>query len=276
MKTKCSNKKDLNVIVMNDMCSYGKVSLTVNIPVLSAFSVKVSPLPTVLLSNHTQFSSFCAFDMTEYLFPIVEELKKRNAVFNAFYIGWLGKVSQVDLAVSIIKDFNIPLTIVDPILGDNEKLYSSITDEQVSNMKKLIKHADIIVPNTTEFSALLGLPIDKKPSIETIKENIETLREYGPKNIVVTSVEEGDNVGTLCYCEDGSIFTHLLPKLPIHTPGTGDAFGSSLLGYLLTGDNLETATKKATNFLHEAVSKVCESDFDRSFGIPIENYLHLL
>ncbi len=268
-------KKDLNVIVMNDMCSYGKVSLTVNIPVLSAFSIKVSPLPTVLLSNHTQYPSFCAFDMTKYLVEIIKEIKKLKVKFDAFYIGWLGDRAQVDLAISIIEDFNIPITLIDPILGDNEKLYSPITNEQVSNMRELIKYGDIIVPNTTEFSALMGLDINEKPSINTIKENIYKLRDLGPKNIIVTSVVENEKVGTMTLAND-KITTHLLSKLPIHIPGTGDAFASSFLGYLLRSMSIEEASVKATDFLHKSVSQALRNDNDRTYGIPIEDYLDLL
>ena len=266
---------DLNVIVLNDICSYGKVSLTINIPVLSAFSIKVSPLPTVLLSNHTQYSSFCAFDLTDYLFKIVEELKLRDAKFDAFYIGWLGHEKQVDLAVSIIKDFNIPLTMVDPILGDNEHLYTPITDKNVENMIRLLKHADIVIPNTTEFNALLSKPLDKKPSLDEIKSNIKELEALGPKKIVVTSIEVDGKVGSLC-SDNGKMSEYLQPKVPIHIPGTGDAFGSALLGYMLKGASLEEATDKATLFMYKSVKAAKDENDDRIFGIAIEKRLSLL
>ena len=76
--------KNLNVLLLNDLCSYGKASLTVNIPVLSHFGIKVSPLVSVILSNHTAFDSFCAFDLTNELEKIVDELKRKNPKFDAF------------------------------------------------------------------------------------------------------------------------------------------------------------------------------------------------
>ena len=90
-----NNKNNFNVLLLNDLCSYGKASLTVNIPVLSYFGIKVSPLISVILSNHTAFESFCAFDLTNELERIVEELKKRNPKFDAFYVGWISSGKRV-------------------------------------------------------------------------------------------------------------------------------------------------------------------------------------
>ena len=102
-------KKDLNVLLLNDLCSYGKASLTVNIPILSYFGIKVSPLVSVLLSNHTAFESFCAFNLTEQLEKIVGELKIRNPKFDAFYVGWIASGKQPDIVIDIIKSFDISL-----------------------------------------------------------------------------------------------------------------------------------------------------------------------
>ena len=73
---------NFNVLLLNDLCSYGKASLTVNIPVLSHFGIKVSPLISVILSNHTAFESFCAFDLTQQLEKIVEELYHQRISFS--------------------------------------------------------------------------------------------------------------------------------------------------------------------------------------------------
>ena len=107
------NKKDLSVLIINDLCSYGKASLTVNIPVLSAFGVKVSPLISVLLSNHTAFETFCAFNLTEELEAIVKELKLRKPKFDAFYIGWLSSGKQPEIVIDIIKHFNFKTVLLD-------------------------------------------------------------------------------------------------------------------------------------------------------------------
>ena len=266
---------NFNVLLLNDLCSYGKASLTVNIPVLSHFGIKVSPLVSVILSNHTAFESFCAFDLTEQLEKIVEELKIRKPNFDAFYIGWIASGKQPSIVVDIIKHFNINTILIDPILGDNGKLYPSMSNEHVNSMKELIKYANIATPNITELAILL----DKDPFInyseEEIKDMAGKLALMGPKTVIVTSVPKDDNIGCLCY-QSNNIITSYYPKINISIPGTGDAFGSSLLGYILKGDSIENALKKATKFIYDCVEASIKDNDDRVYGIAIEKRLNLL
>ena len=268
-------EKDLNVLLLNDLCSYGKASLTVNIPILSYFGIKVSPLISVLLSNHTAFESFCAFNLTDQLEKIVEELKIRNPKFDAFYVGWIASGKQPDIVIDIINHFKIGIILVDPILGDNGKLYPSMSDEHVNSMKNIIKYADIVTPNITELSVLL----DKDPSkLYNEKEVIEMAKELskiGPKTVIVTSVSKDNKIGCLCY-SDNNIITSYYPKIDISIPGTGDAFGSSLLGYILKGNSIEEAVKKATKFIYNSVEASVKNNDDRLYGISIEKRLSLL
>ena len=43
------------IAVINDLSGYGRCSLTVAIPVLSAMGIQCCPVPTAILSNHTEF-----------------------------------------------------------------------------------------------------------------------------------------------------------------------------------------------------------------------------
>ena len=181
---------NFNVLLLNDLCSYGKASLTVNIPVLSHFGIKVSPLVSVILSNHTAFESFCAFDLTEQLEKIVEELKIRKPNFDAFYVGWIASGKQPSIVVDIIKHFNIGTILIDPILGDNGKLYPSMSDKHVNAMKELIKYANIATPNITELAILLGKDPSLQYNEEEVKDMARELSEMGPKTVIVTSVSK--------------------------------------------------------------------------------------
>ncbi|PTY40156.1 pyridoxamine kinase [Brachyspira hampsonii] len=266
---------NFNVLILNDLCSYGKASLTVNIPILSHFGIKVSPLVSVILSNHTAFESFCAFDLTEQLEKIVEELKLRKPNFDAFYVGWIASGKQPDIVVDIIKSFNIGTILIDPILGDNGKLYPSMSNEHVNAMKELIKYADIATPNITELAILLGKDPSIKYNEEEVKDMAIELSKIGPKTVIVTSVSKDDNIGSLCY-KDNNIITSYYPKIDIMIPGTGDAFGASLLAYILKGDTIENALKKSTKFIYNCVEASIKDNDNRVYGIAIEKRLNLL
>lgn len=270
--------EDLHVLIINDLCSYGKASLTVNIPVLSAFGIKVSPLVSVLLSNHSAFDSFCSFDLTKELEAIVKELKLKKPKFDAFYIGWLSTGKQPEIVVDIIEYFNFKTVLLDPILGDYGKLYSSMSDRHVKSMKGLLKYATIVTPNITELAVLLDKDPAKKYSEKEIEKMAKTLFDIGPKTVIVTSVEKENKLGCLYYTKN-KIMTKYYNKIDISFPGTGDAFGSSLLGYILKGETIESALNKATKFVYSLVKasfKEIKEDKDRIYGISIEKRLNLL
>ena len=50
------------------------------------------------------------------------------------------------------------LTVVDPVMGDNGSLYSTMNPAIVGEMRRLIGKADIITPNFTEAALLLNEP----------------------------------------------------------------------------------------------------------------------
>ena len=56
------------VAAIHDMSGFGRCSLTVAIPVLSAMGVQCCPLPTAYLSTHTGgFTGYTFLDMTDEL-----------------------------------------------------------------------------------------------------------------------------------------------------------------------------------------------------------------
>ena len=55
------------VAAVHDLCGYGKCSLGIAIPVLSAAGCDVCPVPTSLFSAHTKFPTFYMHDTTPIL-----------------------------------------------------------------------------------------------------------------------------------------------------------------------------------------------------------------
>ena len=57
------------IAVINDLSGYGRCSLTVAIPVLSAMGHQCCPVPTAILSSHTEFPVYFFDDYTEKMTP---------------------------------------------------------------------------------------------------------------------------------------------------------------------------------------------------------------
>lgn len=241
------------VAAVHDMSGFGRVSLTVIIPVLSSMGVQVCPLPTAILSTHTQYEGFEFVDLTANMQPIINHWKRLQLRFDAIYSGFLGSAAQIDIVEKFIDDFrdeNV-LVVIDPVLGDNGKRYTSITTEMVTEMQQLVHKADIITPNLTEVFLLLNEPYRATVTDNDIRQYLLRLADAGPKIVIITSIPTTDeqNTSVIAYNkEDGRFWKVTCSYLPAAFPGTGDSFASVVVGSILQGDSLPIALDRAVNF----------------------------
>lgn len=159
------------VVAVHDLSGVGRVSLTVVIPILSSMGFQVCPLPTAVLSSHTQYPEFSFLDLTDEMPKIISEWKKLEVQFDAFYTGYLGSPRQIHIVSDFIDDFRRPdgLVVVDPVLGDNGRLYANFHESMIDEMKHLITKADVVTPNLTELFYLLGIPYKEMNTDEELK-----------------------------------------------------------------------------------------------------------
>lgn len=179
------------VAAIHDLSGFGKASLTIVIPTLSSMGIQVCPLPTAILSTHTGgFTGFSFLDLTDEMERIIAHWKTVGTRFEAIYSGFLGSPRQVDIVSRFIDDFRREeqLVVVDPVLADDGKLYSTMGPEMVEGMGRLVGKADVVTPNLTELALLIGEPYREEIGLDEIKRWMKDLAVKGPKYIVVTSV----------------------------------------------------------------------------------------
>ena len=139
--------------------------------------------------------------------------------------------------------------------------------------------ADVITPNLTEASILLG--IDYPVSLLTlseVKSMLVKLSGKGPDTVVITSVPMADgknsNVG---YDRKNNAFWRVTyEKVPKHYPGTGDLFASVLTGGLMLGDSLPIAISRATSFCEYAIKTTFGYGTNPREGVMLEKCLPVL
>ena len=116
------------IAAIHDISGIGKCSLTVALPIISVAGIECAAMPTALLSTHTGgFKNIYIEDLTKGILPIANHWKNEGFEFDAIYSGYLGSMEQVDLiknCISVLKGKNT-LVVVDPVMGDNGKLYQS-------------------------------------------------------------------------------------------------------------------------------------------------------
>lgn len=147
-----SHNHQKKIAVINDMSGFGRCSIAVELPVISAMKVQCCPLPTSIFSNHTGFESFFFDDYTDKMEDYMQEWVKLGLQFNGICTGFLGSARQIRIVEHFLSLFQTKdnITIIDPVMGDYGKMYPTYTQETCEEMKKLVTHADILTPNLTE------------------------------------------------------------------------------------------------------------------------------
>ncbi len=270
------------VAAIHDLSGFGRSSLTVVIPILSTMGIQVCPLPTAVLSTHSAFPDFHFCDLTNDLNPIIDHWKRLSLRFDAIYSGYMGSVKQIDIVRGFIRDFRQTeqLIIVDPVLGDNGKLYQSFSNEMVVKMKDLVCDANVITPNLTEAAMLLDEPYNENLTESELKDWAKRLSAFGPQTVIITSAPVTDNRGktsVVAYnSADNRFWKVVCDYMPASYPGTGDAFASVITGSLIQGDSLPIAIDRAVNFISIAVRATFGYNYQPSEGILLEKVLSSL
>ncbi len=248
-------------MAIHDISGFGKCSLTVALPLLSACGIETAVLPTAVLSTHTGgFSGFTYRDLTSDMRPVADHWKSLNLEFDALYSGFLGSFEQIELVESIVKDFKSDenFFICDPAMADNGKMYSLFDLPFAKKMAELCSMADLVVPNFTEAAFMLGEEYKEGPYTKEYVEHIlRALCAMGPKKAVLTGVYFNETeLGAACYdSETGEIEYSLSPRLEGAYHGTGDVFASALCAALLNGFSLKESNRIAVDYTCACISR---------------------
>jgi pyridoxine kinase len=263
------------VAAIHDISGFGKCSLTVALPVLSAAGIETTVLPTAVLSTHTGgFTGFTYRDLTEDIAPITAHWQSLGLKFDAIYTGFLGSFEQLDLIIRFIETFRDGATIlVDPVMADNGELYKIFPPKFASGMRKLCERAGTIVPNLTEAALLVGEKYHPGPYTEAYVEDLlKKLSALGPENIVLTGVFfDNENLGAATYhAPTGETTYSFERRIPGYYHGTGDVFGSALLAALMNDFSLSESAAIAVRFTTSAIRKTADAGTDIRFGVNFE------
>lgn len=262
------------IITIQDFSCVGSCSLTAAIPVLSAAGVECCGIPTALLSNHTGFPTFYSIDLTAELSRIGKQLKQEHIDFDGIYTGYIASVEQIQHIKDLINQFRRPGTplFIDPVMGDNGRMYAGLTDDYPAHMRAFISGADIITPNITEACLLTGRTYTPCPTMHEIREMLSELCQLGIKFAVITGFSQQGMLGAVGCC-DGVFTEYLTPKKDIACSGTGDVFASALFGAFLRGADYAKSLEIATKFTYAAVEATSSAPDRRFYGIHFQSVL---
>lgn len=278
--------------MINDIAGFGRCSTTVSLPVISVMKVQVCPVPTSVLSNHLGFP-LCHFDdYTSHMRDYIKIWNELGLTFDGLYCGFLGNEEQIDIVREFVEMFRPPLFLLDPVMGDHGRAYSSITETHVQKMKELLPLADIITPNITEACLLTGTPWKDRewtmPELsglcerladicqqESVSSGEASVGTVSSASIVITGIRQGDSLVNFLW-DDGVYTTVSTPIAGASRPGTGDIFASILAADAVRGETLLTSVQKAANFVGLCIAGSEKAGTPVQEGVVFEKYLAAL
>ena len=268
------------IAVINDISGFGKCSLTVSLPIISALQIECNPIPTAILSNQTGYDDFYSVDFTENMTPYIDVWKKQNVHFDAILTGYLASEKQVNVILDFIENFKDENTLVfiDPVMADDGVMYDTYDEKLCEKVKTLTKKANIITPNLTELCILCGADykrIARKNNVAEIGNLASSLLNETTKTVIVTGVKNDSEIINLIVDESGiNLVKSALLKGSYS--GTGDIFSSIVCGGITKGMNVTNAVSLATEFIYNSIKSTPTSlDYEPN-GVNFQNQLEML
>jgi pyridoxine kinase len=271
------------IATIQDISCFGKCSITVSLPVISAMGVECAIVPTTVLSTHTSgFTGFTVCDIADQLLPIAEHWKREGIKLDTLYTGYLANEGQINDTIRFIeltKNDNT-LIFVDPAMADNGKLYPGFPVEFPSKMLELVKIADVVCPNITEACLLLGKEFKNEGEYDEsyIRELVDGFVALGIKRVVITGVKYGDGRhGAMAFDVQTGEYRYLYgDNMDCYFHGTGDIFSSVLCGALTKGNDVCSATQQAVDLTIACIKQTLPDRENHPYGVKFEECLHLL
>ena len=269
--------ESIKILTIQDISCFGQCSITVALPVVSAFGIETAVLPSAVLSTHTSgFTDFTVRDLTEDLPAIKKHWEKEGIYFDAIYTGFIASMEQLDYIKDIINSRLKPggIVFVDPAMADHGEFYNGFDQEFADKMGELCKLGDYILPNTTEACYILHKPWKEEFSKEEMIEMAEELSAFTKRHVILKGDTHKENkLGMLVLDKTESSLEFVYnDKVDYVSHGTGDVFASAFVGSTLIGKNPCSAARIAGEFTKKAIEKTI-GDENHTYGVKFEQVI---
>lgn len=230
--------------------------------VMQSLSAQVTAINTVSYSNHLAYKQAKGRKVpAEEILELFEGLKESYLTdFDVMLSGYVPSAEAVEAVGRIARNLKHEASlkpgsffwVLDPVMGDNGRLY--IPEAEVPAYKKLLRDADLILPNQFEAELLSELKIT---DLTTLGQAMHALhKSYGIPHIIVTSLriskvsdrtlpstahgsaaDAGDGeediltvVGSTATSQgEPRLWRIDIPAFPVFFSGTGDMFAALMV-----------------------------------------------
>lgn len=275
LRLSSAENRQKRILAVHDISCIGRCALTVALPVLSAAGLETSILPTSILSTHTGgFTDFTYRDLLEDFDPIMNHWKSLGLRFDGFFSGWLGThrhILKMHKLLDMFSEDNLRV-VIDPVMGDNGRLYATLDEAYVREMRVYCSRAQLLLPNMTEAALLTGTPYsDGDYSAGYVRDMLNRLIDMGAETVVLTGVSlTPGRIGAAALDRHGSFYYFDSEFIPGCWHGAGDVFASGLVAADMNEQSLESALKIAIDFTSHSIARTQNSGTDERLGLQFE------
>lgn len=267
------------IAAIHDLSGFGKCSLTIALPVISATGVECACIPTALLSTHTgEFDGYTFSDLSAEMLPIAGHWKREGITFDGIYSGYLASPEQGRLLETVIEMLadTETLIVVDPVMADNGEYYSGFDQRMRDVFVRLCGMAAVITPNMTEAALLTGSEYRRPPYDRAYVDTmLDRLLAIGPEIAAITGAQlTPDETGVAAKSrKTGESYFSSHPVRPGIFHGAGDLFASAFTALLVRGAGLEQALDIAVSLVGESIERSVRRGTPRRNGVDFEGAL---
>lgn len=265
------------VLVINDLPGAAKVAGMSNLPLLAAAQYEVALLPTLLLSTHTLgYPGLVKHYLNESFDQLLNHWKQLDIRFKGCLTGYYADSQQITTTINYLEsiEYKLPV-IIDPIMADFGELYAGFSETFPSQFRRLVKFADVIVPNVTEACLITGYPYSDKLGPADYPVIAQQLIALGAKHVVLTGVfqeadKQEEEIGYYIYSQELPGYYHMHAKEDTWFKGVGDVTVSLLAAYYFLGLDVKEAVIRSADYVQQAIQHSLTVARDQKLGIYFE------
>lgn len=257
--------KKVLTIAGSDSC--GGAGIQADLKTMSALGVYGMSVISAVTAQNTQ-------GVTE-----VQEIKKEiveaqmRAIFDdiqvdSVKIGMVSNSEIIKTIKNVLIEYKIKNIVLDPVMISKSGYYL-LRPEAITELKSLIKIADIVTPNIPEAEELTGMKITNE---EEMKSAALKINKYGVKNVLVKGGHRCNDSTDILYYDNKFLALEGKRINTKNTHGTGCTLSSAIASFLAKGYSMDKAVKLSKDYIQNAI----KNSFSIGHGVgPVGHFIDL-
>lgn len=244
----------------------------------------VDAIDTTNFSNHPGYGTFkgkpSSPELIESLFEGISDIINAERDYDMILTGYAPneavlKVIHRNVRAIFQKAHTRPVWVLDPVLGDNGKLY--VLEEVVPAYKDILAsgYVTVVTPNQFEFELLSGTPVSSWESLVDAFEKFN--QQYNVPYVVLSSVILDNrmySVGFTAAEPKNKIFYIPIDKIDCNFNGCGDLFAALLANAFYS--NKSILTPRVLSDVVIKLTKILNHSYDCEKLITGSNKIKLI